>query len=210
MPARPGDPAFVLMLANRPGGRLRPRERDARPGRDRGGDIALTLTIAHALATREAAPPPPRTDTEGVLAERHMARLGGELFSRHLVAIEVAGVLLFAALVGAVAIVVHSRSRVGDVGTAAAPHRSPATDGPSAAAAKPPTGVSPSCSGVRPAEELPMNETSLLHGTLAAGSLVVRIGSRLPGPPPIVMFLAVEMMLQGISISFVAWADIDN
>lgn len=45
----------------------------------------------------------------GVLAEQHMARLGGQLFSRHLVAIEVAGTLLLVALVAAVAIVAHGR-----------------------------------------------------------------------------------------------------
>jgi NADH-quinone oxidoreductase subunit J len=40
----------------------------------------------------------------------HMARLGGELFGRHLVSIEVAGTLLLVALVGAVAIVIHGKS----------------------------------------------------------------------------------------------------
>jgi NADH:ubiquinone oxidoreductase subunit 6 (subunit J) len=38
-----------------------------------------------------------------------VAQLGGQLFSRHLVAIEVAGTLLLVALVGAVAIVSHGR-----------------------------------------------------------------------------------------------------
>ena len=40
-----------------------------------------------------------------VLGEQHVARLGGQLFSRHLIAVEVGGMLLLAALVGAVAIV---------------------------------------------------------------------------------------------------------
>ena len=39
------------------------------------------------------------------LAENHVARLGGELFGRHLVAVEAAGVLLLVALIGAVAVV---------------------------------------------------------------------------------------------------------
>ncbi len=39
------------------------------------------------------------------LAENHVARLGGELFGRHLVAVEAAGVLLLVALIGAIAIV---------------------------------------------------------------------------------------------------------
>lgn len=46
---------------------------------------------------------------ENPLAENHVARLGAQLFGKHLVAVEVAGVLLLAALVGAVAIVAHSR-----------------------------------------------------------------------------------------------------
>lgn len=44
-----------------------------------------------------------------VLDEHHMARLGGELFSRHLIAVEVAGTLLMVALVGAIAIVAQGR-----------------------------------------------------------------------------------------------------
>lgn len=40
-----------------------------------------------------------------LLAADHVARLGGELFGRHLLAVEVAGVLLLVALVGAIAMV---------------------------------------------------------------------------------------------------------
>ncbi|MBX7167188.1 MAG: NADH-quinone oxidoreductase subunit J [Pirellulales bacterium] len=63
-------------------------------------------------------PPPPALPAvdprlvqlrRGVLAEQHMAHLGGQLFSRHLVAVEVAGTLLMVALVAAVAIVAHGR-----------------------------------------------------------------------------------------------------
>jgi NADH-quinone oxidoreductase subunit J len=39
------------------------------------------------------------------LAENHVARLGGELFGRHLIAVEAAGVLLLVALIGAIAVV---------------------------------------------------------------------------------------------------------
>jgi NADH-quinone oxidoreductase subunit J len=39
------------------------------------------------------------------LAENHVARLGAELFGRHLVSVEAAGVLLLVALVGAIAVV---------------------------------------------------------------------------------------------------------
>ena len=58
------------------------------------------------------------------LAENHVARLGGELFGRHLVAVEAAGVLLLVALIGAIAVV----SR-GEAAHAAEP---PATPTPSA------------------------------------------------------------------------------
>jgi len=43
----------------------------------------------------------------------HMARLGGYLFTRHIVAIEAAGSLLLAALVGAIAIVIKGREGSG-------------------------------------------------------------------------------------------------
>jgi len=44
-----------------------------------------------------------------VRAEQHMATLGGYLFSRHMLAVEVAGTLLMVALVGAIAIVIQGR-----------------------------------------------------------------------------------------------------
>ena len=44
------------------------------------------------------------------LADQHVARLGGELFGRHLVAIEAAGVLLLVALIGAIAIVARGET----------------------------------------------------------------------------------------------------
>lgn len=45
-----------------------------------------------------------------VLAKNHMAHLGGFLFSRHLIAVEVGGTLLLAALVGAVAMLSQGTS----------------------------------------------------------------------------------------------------
>ena len=51
-----------------------------------------------------AAPPQAALDAE-ILNEQHMAQLGGQLFSRYLLAVEVAGTLLLVALVGTVAIV---------------------------------------------------------------------------------------------------------
>ena len=46
---------------------------------------------------------------ENVRAPQHVARLGGHLFSRHLISIQAAGALLLAALVGAVAIAISGR-----------------------------------------------------------------------------------------------------
>lgn len=51
-------------------------------------------------------------NTERVLlSEQHVATLGGQLFSSHLIAVEVAGTVLLAALVGAVAIASHGEQR---------------------------------------------------------------------------------------------------
>jgi NADH-quinone oxidoreductase subunit J len=61
-----------------------------------------------ALLASSAADAADRAATAGdvdLLATDHVARLGGELFGRHLLAVEVAGVLLLAALVGSIAIV---------------------------------------------------------------------------------------------------------
>jgi NADH-quinone oxidoreductase subunit J len=45
-----------------------------------------------------------------ILADQHMARIGGQLFSRHLITVEVAGTLLMVALVGAIAIVAQAKT----------------------------------------------------------------------------------------------------
>ncbi len=44
-----------------------------------------------------------------ILADEHMAKLGAQLFTRQLLAVEVAGTLLLVALVGAVSIIIHGR-----------------------------------------------------------------------------------------------------
>ena len=50
-----------------------------------------------------------------VLHEAHVARLGGELFAKHLVSVEVVGTVLLVALVGAIAIVIQGHPRRGTV-----------------------------------------------------------------------------------------------
>lgn len=68
---------------------------------------------AAAGASDPAAPAPLAVDP---FAADHVARLGAELFGRHLLAVEVAGVLLLVALVGSIAMV--SRGATTDDGTA--------------------------------------------------------------------------------------------
>jgi NADH-quinone oxidoreductase subunit J len=46
----------------------------------------------------------------GILTPQHVARLGGELFGRHLIAVEVVGTLLLVALVGAAVIVAQGKT----------------------------------------------------------------------------------------------------
>jgi NADH-quinone oxidoreductase subunit J len=61
------------------------------------------------------APPAEELLAAGVLAPQHVARLGGQLFGRHLIAVEVAGTLLLVALVGA-AVIVGTRGESNDEG----------------------------------------------------------------------------------------------
>lgn len=70
-----------------------------------GGVFSPTQTPARAIT-----PPTEQALSAGVLVPQHVARLGGELFGRHLLAVEIVGVLLLVALVGAVAIVGHKRT----------------------------------------------------------------------------------------------------
>jgi NADH-quinone oxidoreductase subunit J len=56
----------------------------------------------------------PLQAANGVLNERHMATLGGNLFAEHLLSVEVAGTLLLAALVGAIAIAIYGKPRLAE------------------------------------------------------------------------------------------------
>jgi NADH-quinone oxidoreductase subunit J len=72
------------------------------------GECCAVPSRATAIAGTPApvAPEPPADSAGGdPLAENHVARLGGELFGRHLLAVEAAGVLLLVALIGSIAIV---------------------------------------------------------------------------------------------------------
>jgi NADH:ubiquinone oxidoreductase subunit 6 (subunit J) len=56
------------------------------------------------------APPASQELAENVLVPAHVAALGTELFGKHLIAIEVAGTLLLAAIVGAAVIISQSNT----------------------------------------------------------------------------------------------------
>lgn len=75
-------------------------------------------TVAVALESRAAGEIPPATDTtlpalaepkHSVHQSQHMSGLGRELFTRHLVSVEIAGTLLLVALVGAVGMVIQGK-----------------------------------------------------------------------------------------------------
>jgi NADH-quinone oxidoreductase subunit J len=70
----------------------------------------LSMTIGKLGLNELAAPTAVQLET-AVLTPDHVARLGGELFGRHLIAVEVAGTLLLVALVGATAIVSAQRGQ---------------------------------------------------------------------------------------------------
>jgi NADH-quinone oxidoreductase subunit J len=77
-------------------------------------DFELILVPARAPVVAMA--PTDRAAKGGILTDEHVATLGAQLFSRHLIAIEVAGTLLLVGLVGAIAIVSHGRSSLTPVG----------------------------------------------------------------------------------------------
>jgi NADH-quinone oxidoreductase subunit J len=105
----------------------------------------LSLTVARVLAgPAEVVPPVPVTDEQrqaGILAQDHVQRIGQVLFDLplpadpkrapnppYLIAVEAAGVLLLAALVGAAAIV--GRARTPQAGPATKPHPTHSAGGP--------------------------------------------------------------------------------
>lgn len=57
-----------------------------------------------------------------------------------------------------------------------------------------------------------MNETALLHGNLTVGAILFGLGviGFLSRRNMIVMFLCVEMMLQGVALSLVSWGRYNN
>lgn len=104
---------FVLMLAQ-PEGKAPCDQMSWEAGISAAAGIAmvgvLSVAIGGILATSGPDIPPivPPTQAElaaEILDPHHVARLGGELFGRRLIAVEIVGTLLLAALVGAAVIV---------------------------------------------------------------------------------------------------------
>jgi NADH-quinone oxidoreductase subunit J len=95
----------------------------------------LTLTITGIVQSGDVAPVGQSDEGQQALAQNvlstdHVAKLGEQLFSRYLLAIEVAGLLLLVALVGAAAIAVHSRRGLLEISDAQAIIRDAAIGNP--------------------------------------------------------------------------------
>ncbi len=67
------------------------------------------LTVAISGAAVSQSPAASSAAESDVMQPAHMARFGTELFTRHLLSVEVAGALLLVALVGAISIMIQSR-----------------------------------------------------------------------------------------------------
>ena len=114
---------FVLMLAQPEGQAPYDRVSWGAPLSAFSGALlvgVLTLVLADVFQNPSADDRPAASHdraalSKEVLADQHMAHLGAQLFSHHLLAVEVAGTLLLVALVGCVAVVaqIHKRDRGG-------------------------------------------------------------------------------------------------
>ena len=88
-----------------------------------GGAAPARATPADADANAGAAADAVTESPADPLAENHVARLGAELFGRHLVAVEAAGVLLLVALIGAIAVVSRGEAALAAEASAGRSHR---------------------------------------------------------------------------------------
>ena len=111
---------FVLMLANPRGASAYDRTSWESPLAATIGAVlvgVLLITLFKTLELRGSGGLHEAHHIGPVMHDEHVAILGAEVFSRYLIAVEIAGTLLLVALVGAVAIVAHSRLGPGDVST---------------------------------------------------------------------------------------------
>ncbi len=108
---------FVLMLANPEGHAYYDRLGwepllSAATGAVLVGLLTMTISSLALGDVKDHAAPPTgdaKTAANSVLTDEHVASLGGQLFSKQIVGVEVAGTLLLVALVGAVAIIAHDK-----------------------------------------------------------------------------------------------------
>ncbi|MCE5266449.1 MAG: NADH-quinone oxidoreductase subunit J [Planctomycetaceae bacterium] len=113
---------FVLMLAQPEGRAAYDRVSFEGPMAAATGIVIvglLSITIGGVLSAGPMEHHSAQAMATGVLAPQHVARLGDELFGRHLLAVEVAGTLLLVALVGAAVIVRLAADRMSDRQSAA-------------------------------------------------------------------------------------------
>lgn len=102
---------FVLMLAQPEGQAFYDR---VSWGRVPVGIASLTgglivAGVAHLSRAAVLVPSQAEDRLQTVLHGEHVAKLGGTLFTKHLISVEVAGTLLLTALVGAIAIAIHNK-----------------------------------------------------------------------------------------------------
>lgn len=90
------------------------------------GMLTMALVSAFKLPEEGAALAAVHTAEEleqTILADQHVAHFGAQMFSKYLIAVQVAGALLLAALVGAVAIIAHGKE-IPKSNTGSVSHRS--------------------------------------------------------------------------------------
>jgi NADH-quinone oxidoreductase subunit J len=112
---------FVLMLAQ-PKGKAVYDRASWEPMLSSVAGMAIVGLLSMTIVGVFAAPPDPQKTPlriaaqeqldQGVLVPQHVAALGAELFAKHLIAIEVSGTLLLAAVVGAAVII--SQGKIND------------------------------------------------------------------------------------------------
>ena len=145
----------------------------------------------------------------------HVARLGARLYGRHLLSVELVGVILLAALVGTVAIVERGRPvRAGD-GWRAGPRHADRFGNEAIRRDRgkcnnrswPPRPFRRRSLGKGLRETAMGTELTLLTHYLVVGAVLFGIGliGFLARRNMIVMFLCLEMMMQGVSLSLVGW-----
>lgn len=103
---------FVVMLAQPDGHDTYDRlswGRLAKPAIILSGGLLMGVLSAALATVRTGQLPRGAAATEQLEASHHVAALGNQLFGTHLIAVELAGTLLLAALVGAIAIMIHGK-----------------------------------------------------------------------------------------------------